>query len=118
MRRWRTRAIVGIVVCVLLGDLAWLAAALRPRWEEQRALARRGFVCRRHADGSEYIVFVPHEQSPGERLPLIVFLNGTGENGADGVKQLSNNFGSAVWELKARFPFVVLATQCGLNGHW
>lgn len=125
--RWG-RAALALVAVVVVGDLAWLAAALRPRWEERQALQRRGFVCRKHTDGSEYVVFVPHvravapsgdrPQQTQERLPLIVFLNGTGENGDDGVKQLSNNFGSAVWELKGRFPFAVLATQCGPNGHW
>jgi poly(3-hydroxybutyrate) depolymerase len=107
-----------VVAAVIIGDVAWLLLSLRPQLDDWQAQGRTGFVCRRHTDGSRYVVFIPHQSPPDEQLPLIVFLNGVGENGDDGVKQISNNFGSAIWELKGRFPFAILATQCRIDGSW
>ena len=41
-----------------------------------------------------------------------MFLNCTGENGNDGVKQINNNFGVRVWDMQRFFPFLALAPQC------
>ena len=82
-----------------------------------------GFSCQNYIDGSgrdhPYVLFVPYAQrEPAERLPVIVFLNGLGENGDDGFRQLSNNFGLPVWESRRRFPFVCIATQMEVGGAW
>ncbi|MBL8851141.1 MAG: DUF1080 domain-containing protein [Planctomycetaceae bacterium] len=113
-----TRLAGVVIAAVVIGDIAWLLPSLRSQFEDWLAQGRTGFACRTHTDGSRHVVFIPHQRVAEEQLPLIVFLNGVGENGDDGVKQISNNFGSAVWELKARFPFAILATQCRIDGSW
>ena len=116
--RLSTRLAGAVFAAVILGDVAWLLPSVRSHFEDWQARGRTGFVCRRHTDGSRYVVFIPHQRAADEKLPLIVCLNCAGENGDDGVKQISNNFGSAIWELKARFPFAILATQCRIDGSW
>ncbi|HAC93055.1 MAG TPA: hypothetical protein DCF63_20850, partial [Planctomycetaceae bacterium] len=65
-----------------------------------------------------YILFLPYSKRENEKLPVILFLNGYGENGTDGVKQLSNNFGQQIWELRGRFPFIVVAPQMSHDSSW
>jgi pimeloyl-ACP methyl ester carboxylesterase len=69
-------------------------------------------------DSRKYLLFVPYHRDPPESLPLILFLNGFGENGSDGRMQLAENFGIAIWQMKDRFPFAVLAPQCRPQGRW
>ncbi len=47
--------------------------------------------------GQQYVAFVPHNNKSGEKPPVILFLNGWGQNGNDGLRQVSNNFGQDVW---------------------
>ena len=71
-------------------------------------------------DGSrhKFIVFVPYQLAPDERPPMILYLNGFGENGDDGLMQIFENFGQPLWEMKRRFPFVVVAPQCPQGENW
>jgi dienelactone hydrolase len=48
----------------------------------------------------------------------LFFLNGLGENGDDGVRQISNNFGLQIWENRELFPFIAIAPQCRAEGRW
>ena len=75
-----------------------------------------GFHCKAYTDKNGrpngYVLFVPQKHPAGKKLPVLLFLNGAGENGNDGVKQISNNFGSRVWEMQRFFPFLAVAPQC------
>lgn len=75
-----------------------------------------------HADGSEsrYLTFVPHDYQPdsSKRWPVIVHLNGTGENGSDGFSQLSRNVGRPIWEMQREFPFLLVSPQCKEGKSW
>ena len=68
------------------------------------------------ADGvMPYRLFRP-EATGGRRLPLVVYLHGSGGLGTDNVKQMGagNIFGTRVWALpenQARFPAYVVAPQ-------
>mgnify|MGYP001294274136 CR=1 FL=1 len=84
--------------------------------------SRRSFV---DTDGSEspYICFLPDgestvSESKDSRPAVILYLNGFGENGDDGLMQIFENFGQPVWEMKRRFPFVVVAPQCPIGESW
>ena len=83
---------------------------------------RFGFTTRTFRDSSgtdhRYVVFHPHVPAPESGFPVILFLNGRGENGDDGVRQLSNNFGEQIWEMKRKFPFLCVAVQCHACGSW
>lgn len=63
------------------------------------------------AAAARYVVFAPRGKTRCSR-PVIVFLNGASENGDDGTKQISNNFGVQVWEMQQFFPFIAVAPQC------
>lgn len=110
---------IAVIVAVVLAydaHLLWEADAAR------QTAARRGFTCRWLTDStghkSRYVVFMPHVPPPENGYPVILFLNGFGENGDDGTRQLSRNLGACIWEMKGRFPFVVVAPQCHAGGAW
>lgn len=71
-------------------------------------------------DGSihTYLVFVPYDYEPTQKRPLILFLNGKGENGVDGYWTIHNNFGVELWEMKRRFPFICAIPQCPDEAGW
>lgn len=92
---------------------------------------RRGFSTQVFVDAQgdqhRYVLFVPHawqraekqpEQKPPRKLPVLIFLNGLGQNGNDGVSQISNNFGPQVWDMQEFFPFLTIAPQCQAGSTW
>ncbi|MBE0642270.1 MAG: prolyl oligopeptidase family serine peptidase [Bacteroidales bacterium] len=65
-----------------------------------------------------YRLFVP-ETVDTARLPLVVFLHGSGERGSDNVRHLVNgvmNFVSPA--VQAEFPSIVLVPQCPEGKRW
>ncbi len=72
------------------------------------------------ADGetAHYVLFVPVQRNPDQKLPVILFLNGWGENGDDGLRQISNNFGGDLWRMRAEFPFLAVCPQCSYEAEW
>jgi len=80
------------------------------------------FVRRVFADpiqgNRHYVVYLPKGFSRDRHWPVIMMLNGLGENGEDGIRQISNNFGVDVWRMREVFPFVVVAPQCRRDGRW
>ncbi|QDT52864.1 Putative esterase [Caulifigura coniformis] len=105
------------VRCVLLLALAIACTGCGgPPSGEQPFLTRTY----RTADGStaHYVLFVPPNRDPAEKLPVILFLNGWGENGNDGLRQISNNFGGDMWRMRAWFPFLAVCPQCTYNAEW
>ena len=65
-----------------------------------------------------YVLFLPYNSNRQTKQPVLLFLNGIGENGNDGVTQLSNNLGSPIWELRGRFPFICVAPQMPEDSSW
>ena len=82
-----------------------------------QGFSRRSFV---DPDGtvSPYVCFIPNDETKESRPGVILYLNGFGENGDDGLMQIFENFGQPVWEMKRRFPFVVVAPQCPIGESW
>ncbi|MEM1062266.1 MAG: alpha/beta hydrolase-fold protein [Planctomycetota bacterium] len=58
-----------------------------------------------------YLVFEPSPKVAEPHPPLLLFLNGLGQNGEDGIRQISNNFGHDVWLRRHVMPFVIVAPQ-------
>lgn len=85
-------------------------------WNDWMNRGRSGFMARQLATelgaDSQYILFVPRNLDRFERPALLLFLNGYGENGRDGARQISNNFGEPLWEVQRDFPLICLAPQC------
>jgi predicted peptidase len=79
------------------------------------AEAGHGFLDRvyKDADGNEtkYALFVPHDYEGDEPYPLILFLHGSGERGADGKKPTEVGLGPAVRKREKTFPAFVLFPQ-------
>ncbi len=71
-----------------------------------------------NGDAHAYSLFVPHNLTPTDRPPVILFLNGLGEDGTDGVMPLTNGLGRAVWEIQRVFPFVCVFPQRHPNEDW
>ena len=74
----------------------------------------RGFLSREiMVDGVErrYVVYVPREYDPARIWPLVVFLNGSGECGTDGQKQLLVGIAPAIVNQAKEWPCLVLLAQ-------
>lgn len=82
----------------------------------------RGFLIKTYLDANgkahKYAVFVPYQMTESNRLPLVLYLNGTGKNGDDGIAPLLDGLAPAVWEAKRNFPFVVVWPQCPEGKSW
>lgn len=82
----------------------------------------RGFLERTFWDvdgqSHRYMVFVPHQMKDTDHLPLLVYLNGYGENGDNGLAPLRNGLAHAIWEDEHHFPFVVVWPQCDEGDDW
>jgi len=66
----------------------------------------------------KYQVFVPDNWSSNQKWPIILFLHGYGERGADGLIQTEVGIGSAIRRDRSRFPALVVIPQCAPHGWW
>jgi predicted esterase len=65
------------------------------------------------ADGEHnYALFLPKAYSAEKKWPVILFLHGAGERGADGKRQTTVGIGPVLRKRAATFPFVVVMPQC------
>lgn len=114
------------IVVMVNGWFAWAEAgrAWIYRSVEHRDTSARGFVSRTcYRSGQpdkKYLIFVPHLPPPisSGKYPVVLFLNGVGENGDDGFSQITNNFGRPIWEFQETFPFLAVMPQCPPKRHW
>lgn len=125
----RTKLILILLLIVVANAvvLCYSNRSIRQRIERWvRAVVRtqpeRGFLFRTFVDaeGGEhrYVVFVPYEMQQGDRLPLMLFLNGFGKNGEDGVAPLYDGIAPVIWERRREFPFIVVFPQCREGETW
>jgi len=74
-----------------------------------------GFVAREITTSAgetrRYAVFLPPKYDPQKPWPLVVFLNGSGESGTDGVAQTRVGLGPFLVRHRATVPFVALFPQ-------
>lgn len=66
----------------------------------------------------KYQVFVPDDWTPKKNWPVILFLHGAGERGADGLAQTQVGIGRAIRVDRSRFPAVVVMPQCRKDVWW
>lgn len=101
-----------LAACTLAGCLAAQALARKPE---------TGFLDRTiSVNGStyRYQVFVPENWSPKKKWPIILFLHGAGERGADGLLQTEVGMPSALRKDRSRFPAVIVMPQCPVEKWW
>lgn len=65
-----------------------------------------------------YAIYVPEDYTPRRHWPAIVFLNGSGERGTDGVKQTLVGMGPAIGAHPERFECIVIMPQLQPNMVW
>ncbi len=65
-----------------------------------------------------YVVYVPRNYKPEGKWPVVMFLHGSGERGADGLKQSEVGLGRAVRMFPERFPAIVIFPQCAESLRW
>lgn len=65
-----------------------------------------------------YKVYVPEAYNPDARWPVILFLHGAGERGADGVVHTRIGLGGAIRQFPSRYPAIVVFPQAPLDTTW
>lgn len=82
----------------------------------------RGMINRIYTDGKgkqhKYVMFVPFTWTHSIQSPLLVFLNGHGDDGDDGITAMRGPLGEQMWDAKGRFPFVTIFPQCHVGSDW
>jgi predicted peptidase len=103
-------------------SLALLIAAVIPL---QAQRVETGFLDRTVAVAGQtyrYEVYVPADYATPKgattRWPVILFLHGAGERGADGLAQTNVGLGPAIRRAPARFPAIVVFPQVPLDSQW
>jgi predicted peptidase len=71
---------------------------------------------KREVLGRRYQIFIPHGYSPERPSPVVAFLNGVGENGTDGERQMAAGLPAYVREHALTFPALAVFPQC--RGPW
>lgn len=100
-------SLVFIIALVLIASTALSAA---PAF---KAPAERGFLSRTVTVGGKdmkYVVYVPLSYDPAKPMPSIIFLNGAGECGTDGWREVYH-FGSAIMLAAEKWPFIIMFPQ-------
>lgn len=74
-----------------------------------------GFLDRvfKDSDGKEakYVLYVPPDYKGEKAWPVVLFLHGSGESGADGKKQAAQGLGNAIKKLDKGFPAIAIFPQ-------
>ena len=70
-------------------------------------------------EGLDYLVYLPagYDLDKAKRWPLVVFLHGSGERGAD-VQVVRKTGLTQTLEQRGATPYVMIAPQCPLGGGW
>jgi len=65
----------------------------------------------------QYRVWLPKNRDPNKKMPVILFLHGSGARGDDNTSQVDTLFW-AIKPVKEKFDFIVVAPQCRPNTFW
>jgi len=99
-------------------SLALLIAAVIPLGAQR---VETGFLDRTVSVAGQtyrYQVYVPADYATKGRWPVILFLHGAGERGADGLAQTNVGLGPAIRRAPGRFPAIVVFPQVPLDSQW
>jgi predicted peptidase len=108
---------LGFLACCTLttGGPARAGLPERPAARQATAAATpKGFLLKTIKQGDEeyrYVVYVPANYEESKPWPAIIFLNGAGECGRDGLKAVAVGLGPAVMLDPDHWPFLVLIPQ-------
>lgn len=80
-----------------------------------------GFLNRTVSAGGHqypYVVYVPRDFDPHRRWPVILFLHGSGERGADGVRATQIGVAAAIRSHPERVPAIAVFPQAPAESRW
>ena len=101
---------------VILAAGVMLVVPARPEARQETGFLDRTI----RLDGAthRYQVYVPAEYSKSKRWPVILFLHGSGERGADGRLQTEVGLGTALRRTSDRYPAIVVFPQAPADDRW
>jgi len=103
------------------GSTLLVACGLLIGPHDNSARRETGFLDRSlRVDGAShrYQVYVPVEYDKSRRWPVILFLHGSGERGADERLQTEVGLGSALRRFPDRYPAIVVFPQAPADERW
>ncbi len=65
-----------------------------------------------------YVVYLPEGYDGTKKFPVVLFLHGAGERGADGLLQAKVGLGPAIAASPSKFPLIAVFPQAGLESNW
>jgi predicted esterase len=114
-------AIASVLVLLLALDRGTGSSSVE--WID-RTLGRQGDNCfrfRTYRDAAgvdhHYTVFVPSSRDKGPP-PVLLFLNGFGKNGNDGVGHLIDGIAPVAWDFQQSCPLLIVFPQCHVDETW
>jgi poly(3-hydroxybutyrate) depolymerase len=118
--RWAT---IAALLAVAGGLVAPASAAHASRPAAPMAPQETGFLNRKialHGATYRFQVYLPEEWRRDERKswPIVLFLHGRGERGAEGMWQTQVGLPQALRDHPERWPFIVVMPQCPLGSFW
>lgn len=96
--------------------MVWLSPVLLQAQDFSR-YERTTFIT--EGDTLPYRILFPENFDSSQKYPVLFFLHGRGESGNNNEDQLRN--GGSLFlkpELRAKFPFIVIAPQCPADSYW
>jgi poly(3-hydroxybutyrate) depolymerase len=122
MRRF-SRILPGWLIVLLFAPLSTHAAEGAARFGHPRNFQETGFLNRSiayHGANYRFQVYLPEDYRRDDRRqwPIILFLHGRGERGAEGMWQTQIGLPEALRDHPERWPFIVVMPQCPLRHYW
>ena len=112
----RTTAILSFVGIVILGLIGCKKEAqiVQQSYPQDEFLAREGKI---GEDKFRYRVYVPANKKSGEKMPIMLYLHGTGNRGNDNESQL-NGLADIIRANRDKIAFAIVIPQCGEDEFW
>ena len=108
-----------LLACTLVqtGDAQARPRELRPPTQDTGFLNRQIVI---HGVTRRFQVYVPEQWRPNDHKlwPVILFLHGRGERGAEGMWQTQVGLPEAVRNHPERWPFIIVMPQCPMGAFW
>lgn len=97
--------------------LSALTIALSALSQDLSLYQKRWFV--NDGDTLPYRLLLPRDYDAAQQYPVLLFLHGAGERGADNEKQLVHGGRLFLQEdVRSRFPAIVVVPQCPAGSYW
>ena len=100
---------------LLLCLLAGIPAARAAKHPQDTGFLNRTLVL--NGAARRYVVYLPENWNKNQKWPIILFLHGSGERGAEGLDQTQIGLPAAIRLHPERWPFVVVMPQVPFNHH-